>query len=215
MKIPLFPLDVVLFPGAVLPLHIFEERYREMMRECLDRDLAFGVVRARREGMAVIGCSANIVALVNQYSDGRFDLLCQGRERFEIELVDDSRDFLQAEVKLFVDEAAQGESPKTIDSTRAQREQCAAMHFELAQLTSSAADEDEAVSFPRLDLDDAISFQLAEAIPCDLGFKQELLSLRSDAQRCRRLIEFYRTVLPKLRQSSPGGKPTSGNGMVM
>lgn len=215
MKIPLFPLDVVLFPGAALPLHIFEERYREMMRECLDREQTFGVVRARREGMAVIGCSAQIVAVLNQYPDGRFDILCQGRDRFEIELLDDSRSFLQAEVKLLVDNSATGHPGRSIDSTRAEREQCAALHFELSQLTNAAGDEDETVIFPHLDLDDAISFQLADAIPSDLEFKQELLSLRSDAQRCKRLTEFYGTVLPKLRRGSLASKHVAGNGLVM
>ena len=60
MKIPLFPLDVVLFPGAPLPLHIFEERYKEMIALCLQEHSSFGVVRAQSDGLAIIGCTARI-----------------------------------------------------------------------------------------------------------------------------------------------------------
>ena len=202
MKIPLFPLDLVLFPGAPLPLHIFEDRYREMVRECLERQSGFGVVRARREGLAVIGCTAVIVAVLNRYEDGRLDILCEGRDRFEIEMLDDTRSYLQAEVDLLHDN---GE-----ESTRSQREQCVAMHFELLHLS-----DEEAQQFPQLDLDSSVSFQLAASIPSDLGFKQELLGIRSDAQRSQRLIEFYQAVLPKLRRGAMAVKGSATNGHVM
>jgi Lon protease-like protein len=81
MKIPLFPLEVVLFPGAALPLHIFESRYKEMIGECLAGKSAFGVVRAQREGLAVIGCTAEIIRILEKYPDGRLDILCQGSQR--------------------------------------------------------------------------------------------------------------------------------------
>ena len=61
MKIPLFPLDLVLFPGVPLPLHIFEPRYREMIAECIADNAPFGVVRAQRDGLAVVGCTAQVV----------------------------------------------------------------------------------------------------------------------------------------------------------
>ncbi|MHB1698661.1 MAG: LON peptidase substrate-binding domain-containing protein [Acidobacteriaceae bacterium] len=223
MKIPLFPLDLVLFPGAALPLHIFEDRYRQMVRECVDGNLAFGVVRARREGMAVIGCMAHIVAVTQEYSDGRFDILCQGTERFEIEMLDDTRDFLQAEVALFHDRAPEMGMDRdkgrgrdgALDSTRLQREQCAAMHFELTHLAAEETEGAEPAVFPWLDLNASISFQLAAAIPADLGFKQELLGLRSDAQRCERLIEFYSAVLPKLRRGALAVRSAARTGMVM
>ena len=104
MKVPLFPLDVVLFPGTPLPLHIFEERYKEMVRECRTEQTSFGVVRAQREGLAVIGCMAKIVRILHEYEDGRLDILCEGGERFEIELLDNSLDFLQTEVDFFTDD---------------------------------------------------------------------------------------------------------------
>ncbi len=201
MKIPLFPLDVVLFPETALPLHIFEERYKEMIGECLAQESAFGVVRAQREGLAVIGCTARIVRILERYSDGRLDILCQGRDRFEIENLDNSRSFLQAEVDFFGDDG--------IAAGRTQREQCAALYFEAMELLGG---EQASVS---LDLDQPVSFQLAAAVPSDLGFKQELLGLRSDSERTEHLLAFYSTMLPKLRRGVQASKVASGNGHVM
>ena len=68
----------MLFPGASLPLHIFEERYKEMIGVCLAEKSGFGVVCAQREGLAVIGCTREIVRVLERYADGRLDILCQG-----------------------------------------------------------------------------------------------------------------------------------------
>ena len=73
--LPLFPLDVVLFPGAVLPLHIFEPRYQEMIAECLAEQKVFGVVRSKEEGIAEIGCTAKVVNVTKKYPDGRLDIV--------------------------------------------------------------------------------------------------------------------------------------------
>ena len=174
MKLPLFPLDVVLFPGVLLPLHIFEDRYKEMIGECEVGSAPFGVVRAQREGLSVVGCTAIIVRTLERYSDGRLDILCEGGERFEIETLDNSRSFLQAEVDLLPD------FPDT--ATRHQREECIGLHYETLDLTGAD------VRKPVVDLEAPISFQLAASIPAELDFKQELLSLRSDAQRTIRLL---------------------------
>lgn len=188
MRIALFPLETVLFPGMALPLHIFEERYREMIGECLAGDKAFGVVRADREKLALIGCTAKVVRVLERYADGRMDILCEGERRFEIEALDESRRFLQGDVDLFDDE---GEN-----STRSQREECAALHFATLHL---AGIETPAI---HLDLNAPVAFQLADALPSDLGFKQQLLGSRSDADRTTRLRDFYNDLLPKLRNSA-------------
>ena len=194
MKIPLFPLDTVLFPGSALPLHIFEQRYREMIGECVAAQAPFGVVRAEGDEMALIGCTARVVRVVENYPDGRMDILCQGLQRFEIEALDSSRDFLQAEVEYFDDDGAR--------STRPQREECAALHFATLHLAGIAP---PAI---HLDLNRPVAFQLADALPSDLGFKQQLLGSRSDADRTTRLRDFYNEMLPKLR--SVAGEPPAG-----
>lgn len=202
MKIALFPLDVVLFPKVPLPLHIFEERYREMIGECLDGTLQFGVVRAQREGLAIVGCTAVITRVLRRYPDGEIDILCEGRERFEIEQLDNSRSFLQAEVDRFEDDFEEEQSPVT----REERAECVAQHLEVLALAGIGR---ESYSF---DLDHPLSFQLAWELPADLGFKQRLLVSRSDRERTRLLLEFYEEILPKLRMGARSQPAFSSNG---
>src|SRR5579864_4357368 len=88
-RIPLFPLNVVLLPGAALPLHIFEPRYRGMVKDCLEEKTRFGVLLALDNGVARVGCTAEIIKVVQRYNDGRMDILTVGREPFRVvELLD-------------------------------------------------------------------------------------------------------------------------------
>ncbi len=100
--LPLFPLDLVLLPGVPLPLHIFEPRYKEMISECLEQKRPFGVVRAKEEeGVAEIGCTAEIITVTKEYPDGKMDIVTQGRERFEVMEINQERSFLQSGGSLF------------------------------------------------------------------------------------------------------------------
>jgi Lon protease-like protein len=201
MRIPLFPLDVVLFPGEPLPLHIFEERYKEMIGLCIEKQSAFGVVRAQRDGLAVIGCTARILRVLHRYDDGRLDILCRGEQRFEIEMLENSRAYLEAKVDFFDDE----EEP----AARSLKEECIALHFETLELAGLETSE-----MPT-SLDGPISFMLASTLPADLGFKQQLLNSRSDAKRTEYLLDFYQAILPKLRTGAAGNSAAAHNGHVM
>jgi Lon protease-like protein len=201
MKIPLFPLDVVLFPGAPLPLHIFEPRYKEMIARCLESQTPFGVVRAARDGLAVIGCTATVLRVLYQYPDGRSDILTQGLDRFEIEQLDDSRSYLQAEVDPLPDIGP--------PAARPEREQAVALHFEALALLGTI-DPDFS-----LDLDRPVSWLLASTMPADLAFQQQLLALRSDAERTHRLIDYYQAAIPKLRRGLQATIAAATNGHVM
>ena len=191
MKIPLFPLELVLFPGVALPLHIFEPRYRRMIAECIAASAPFGVVRAERDGLAVIGCTAQVVRVLHSYPDGRSDILTQGVDRFEIEQLldrgEDSGNFLQAEVDLL---------PDVAPATRAAREECVAFHFEALHLMGSSH------ASMHLNLDAPVAYLLAAVMPADLNFQQALLAMRSDAERTETLSSYYRAILPKLRSAA-------------
>jgi Lon protease-like protein len=201
MKIPLFPLEVVLFPEAALPLHIFEDRYKEMINVCLTEKVGFGVVCAQREGLAVVGCTAEIIRVLERYPDGRMDILCQGSKRFEIENLDNTLSFLQAEVDFFGDEG--------LPATRAMREECTALHFEVLELMGGDK------SHRAFDLNEPIAFRVAWASPTDLSFRIELLAIRSDSERTERLIAFYNAMLPKLRRGVQASTAVARNGHVM
>ena len=197
--IPLFPLDVVLFPGTPLPLHIFEPRYKEMIGECLAQNRTFGVVRAVEQGLADVGCTAEIVTVVKEYPDGRLDLVTEGRKRFELVRVNQERSFLQAEILLIGDEPG-APSPQ-------QTERAVELHSQV--LAIAGAKQDLSAADPSL-----LSFYLAGSLPLDLDFKQKLLALRSEPERLTLLTSYFETILPNLQRAATARKRAGGNGHV-
>jgi Lon protease-like protein len=197
--IPLFPLDVVLFPGAPLPLHIFEPRYKEMMGECLAQHRTFGIVRAVERGVAEVGCSAEIVSVVKEYSDGRLDLVTEGRQRFEILGINQDRTFLQAEI-LYIDDEPGLPSKENLD-------RAIQLHSELLALAGARQDLAAADS-------SQLSFSLATSLPLDLDFQQKLLSLRSEAERISSLISYLENLVPNLHRAARAREKAGGNGHV-
>ncbi len=135
LLLPLFPLDLVLLPGVPLPLHVFEPRYKEMIAECLDEKKPFGVVRASSNGVAEIGCTAEIVEVTKRYDDGRMDILTRGVERFEVLQVHEERTFLEAEFTVIEDE------PGTPTSDLVQK--AVHLHGEIVKLAGADAEGPE------------------------------------------------------------------------
>jgi Lon protease-like protein len=185
--LPIFPLDLVLLPGVPLPLHIFEPRYKEMIAECLEQKKPFGVVRASSDGVAEIGCTAEIVSVTKKYDDGRMDILTRGVERFEVIELNQDRSFLQASISLVEDER---HKPATDMVTQAVR-----LYGEIAKLagTESSGPDEQA---------DNLSFLLAGSLPLDLDFKQSLLSTRSEAKRLEAVVAYLEAILPGVRRAA-------------
>lgn len=197
--LPIFPLDLVLLPGTPLPLHIFEPRYKEMIGECLQNDEPFGIVRAMTEGIAEIGCTAEIITVTNQYPDGRLDIIVEGRKRFEVLEVNEERSFLRAEILLVPDDAAQAADEDRVRAIQ--------LHLEVLSLAGavqdlSAADQNQ------------LSFYLAGSLPIDLDFKQKLLAIRSEGERIRIVSEYLENILPKLKRVAFTRQKAGGNGHV-
>jgi uncharacterized protein len=192
--LPIFPLDLVLLPGVPLPLHIFEPRYKEMIAECLEQKKPFGIVRASEEGVAGIGCTAEIVSVTKKYDDGRMDILTRGIKRFEVVEVNEDRSFLQAEVLAVEDEPGKPTSELI--------EQAVRLHAEIAKLAGaepSAANTDRATAGEAAE---NLSFLLAGSLPLDLDFKQSLLATLSEEKRLEAVVEYLRAVLPGLRRAA-------------
>jgi Lon protease-like protein len=195
----LFPLEVVLLPGTPLPLHIFEPRYKEMIGECIANSAPFGVVRALEEGIAEVGCTAEIVTVTKEYPDGRMDLVAEGRNRFEVLELNRERSFLRAEILLIPDEpgsAAQGERVRAIQ-----------LHLEILSLAGAVQDLSAAGQ-------NMLSFYLAGSLPLDLDFKQKLLAMRSENERIGAVTSYLENILPKLRRVSQAREKAGGNGHV-
>lgn len=194
LLLPLFPLQVVLFPGAALPLHIFEERYKEMIGEAIKDRSEFGVLLATGQGLASVGCTAAVERVMREYPDGRLDIMTRGRRRFELLLVNEERSFLRGSVEFLEDQQSQPESEH--------REKAIAAYNQSRKLASeeplSAADAENP----------ALSFLLAEPL-ADLGMRQTILGGHSEAERLKQLAEYFPTYLArelnlrKIKSSAP------------
>ena len=176
--LPLFPLSLVLLPSTPLPLHIFEERYKEMMGDIIPGRREFGVVLAREGGVANIGCTATVEQVLRRYPDGQLDVATMGRRRFQILSLDDERSYLRASVEFFNDDDAEA-APVRL------RGQAVAAYNKLRE----ALQEQTSIE-PRLD-DPQLSFQLAQFVE-DLDHRQTMLGMKSETER----LQFFVRSLP-------------------
>src|ERR1700689_615560 len=197
--LPLFPLQVVLFPRTALPLHIFEERYKQMIADVQRGHTEFGVVLAGEKGIVNTGCTATVEKVLKKYPDGRMDLISLGRRRFEIILLNDEKPYLRGAVEYFDDESSDPIQPEV-------RKRVVDSYNDLRALEASDAIHEPELSDPQL------SFQLAQVVP-DLDFRQVLLSTRSEADRMRRLAEFFPSYHFRQRQiqHARAVAPTNGH----
>jgi Lon protease-like protein len=194
--LPLFPLEIVLFPGVPLPLHIFEPRYKEMIGECLEQKRPFGMVRVKENSLASVGCSATILNVIKKYEDGRLDIAAEGEQRFEIAQLNQERSFLQGEVTYFDDE------PSTV--AKGQNEAVIQLHEQLFAILGQNVEIERGAA--------SLSFHLANELPVDLDFKQTLLEMKSEAERIETLAEYYRATIPRIEKMLQARKRASGNG---
>ncbi|HVB35924.1 MAG TPA: LON peptidase substrate-binding domain-containing protein [Candidatus Acidoferrales bacterium] len=197
-RIPLFPLDVVLFPGAALPLHIFEPRYKQMIRRCLNMKLEFGVILAHKQGIATIGCTAAIVTLVKQHPDGKMDILARGGTPFQVKEIFDDKPYYEAAIECF-DEAADA-YPAASNELMEVYEQCHWLLFNHAP--------DMQPSKSKL----SPAYAMAGSLPLELDQKQTLLEMRSEADRQAHLLEQLKEWLPRLVYLNEKRQRARGNG---
>ncbi len=198
--IPLFPLRLVVFPRTSLPLHIFEDRYKEVVGNAIRDNSEFGIVLAKEEGIVNAGCTVLVDRVLEMYPDGRMDIMTRGRQRFEIVRLNEEKDYLQAEVAYFDDEDLDP-VPEEL------RKQAVSKYRALTKLDGSRGHADP-------DLEDLqLSFQLAQAIP-DLDFLSGLLRQRSEATRLETFNQYLTEYLPRQKaiERMKTLAPTNGHG---
>jgi Lon protease-like protein len=184
LRLPIFPLSVVLFPGTPLPLHIFEPRYRRMLADCLAGDRRFGITPVEAEDRmprpGTVGCIAEI--RVNQeLPDGRSNIIVYGGDRFVLKVpVADNTPYYVAMVQTFEEEP--GSEPQDGSDARL-RELFLGYYALLRQLNDVEPDDPELPADPL-----GLSFHVAAAIEADPGVKQRLLVERSTARRLQALL---------------------------
>lgn len=202
LLLPLFPLEAVLFPGQPLPLHIFEDRYKEMIGECLEKRCEFGVVLIKENAILNVGCTAAITAVTRRYKDGRMDIETEGRRRFEVLFLDQEKSYLRAATQFFEDEDSQA-APEL-------RQRVLELHSDVLELLFSDPEDRKR---HRVKEDAAhLSFKLAGPLPVGLEFKQLLLAVRSESERLERMAEYLKHLAPRLRLASRVRSKAGGNG---
>ncbi|MEO7653770.1 MAG: LON peptidase substrate-binding domain-containing protein [Bryobacteraceae bacterium] len=198
--LPLFPLRVLVFPRTRLPLHIFEERYKEMVGEAIRDRTEFGIVLAADQGILNTGCTVMVDEVLDKYPDGRMDIVTNGVRRFEVTALNQEKSYLRGEVSFFDDDEP-GPAPFEI------REKALEIYQRWLQLDASQAAVEVLLTDPQL------SFQLAQRIP-DLDFLQSLLRDRSEASRLLKVAEFLNSYIPKQQLTAAIKKvaPLNGHG---
>ena len=181
--VPLFPLPLVLLPAMPLPLHIFEDRYKQMMGDIIAASETgigkseFGVVLAKDEGIINIGCTANVQKVMRRYEDGRLDLLALGQRRFRILGINEEKSYLQAEVEFFEDVDLTEVSPDL-------KQRASTAYRKLLALEGVGQEKDSGSS-------SRLSFQIAYLLD-DVEKRQTVLALRSEVER----LEFLVRAVP-------------------
>ena len=184
-RIPLFPLDLVLMPGAELPLHIFEPRYKVMIARCLEEKLEFGLILAANQSVATMGCTAEIVQKIREYPDGRMDILTAGRAVFHlIELIEDN-EYYEATVEYAVDDTFARDSEQEVQLVQL-FDRCHAQMF--GRPSANPGDLEP----------EGLAYRLAAMLPVELEKRQALLETRSERDRRELLLRWMERFLPKL-----------------
>jgi Lon protease-like protein len=177
--LPLFPLQLVVFPGSATPLHIFEERYREMVGEAETAGTEFGIVLVKDGGIVNSGCTVIVEAVLKRYDDGRFDVMTRGQRRFLIQAIDQEKDYLRGDVEYFNDESDEAAPPEL------RRKAMAAF----LQMRDALATQDTVVEGAPDDASPLLSFELADSID-DLDFRNMIQRSRSETERLRIFTDF-------------------------
>jgi Lon protease-like protein len=198
-RIPLFPLNVVLLPGADLPLHIFEPRYRQMVKTCLKEKSPFGMLLSLPNGVARVGCTAEILDVVKRYGDGRMDILTVGRAPFRVLELSTENPLLEGQVDYLEDREAPA-------NPRVQRE---LVELYEACHTLIYDDYPKNLEGPAPEL---LSYLVAATLPIELLWKQQILELRSEPDRQERLVAYLREWAPHLQKSEAMRQRAGGNG---
>ncbi|HTQ60521.1 MAG TPA: LON peptidase substrate-binding domain-containing protein [Candidatus Solibacter sp.] len=198
-RIPLFPLNVVLLPGADLPLHIFEPRYLEMVERCLTDKSEFGVLLALANGVVHVGCTAEILEVVQRNGDGTVDILTVGRDRFRVIELFDENPLAEGYVEYLEDRDAPPNAPLRRDLVELY-ETCHTLIFEDYPRRT---EEEQATQ---------LSYLVAGTLPMDLLWKQQILELRSETDRQERLAGYLRAWAPHLQKKGIMRQRAGGNG---
>jgi len=196
---PLFPLGLVALPTELVPLHIFEERYKTMIGRCLDEGSEFGIVWMAEDGLRPIGCACEIAEVVERMEDGRINLIARGTRAFRIEARQEELPYPAGTVE-FLDDR-----PELADAEAAD-----AAHAAYAELVNEATDRDPDME----EIAGMSAYQMAATVEFGLDAKQGLLDLRSESARLRLVARLFRAAIKRLDFVNRAQARARSNGRV-
>jgi Lon protease-like protein len=198
-RFPLFPLGLVLLPQELVPLHIFEDRYKLMIGECLEHDREFGILWLSDEGLRDIGCSARIVRLVDTTEDGRMDILVEGAQPFRLLRRIDDLPYPAGDIELLEDFDP--------DADPALAERARTRYAELVEKATEETPDLDSIS----GLD---AYGMAATVEHPPEAKQALLELRAENDRLRMVEEMFLTAIKRVAYAEETAERAQTNGSV-
>ncbi|MCC7437626.1 MAG: LON peptidase substrate-binding domain-containing protein [Armatimonadetes bacterium] len=191
MLIGLFPLNIVLFPGSLYPLRIFEPRYKLLIREAIDSNGVFGINLVEESKMANVGCLAKVEKVLHVYPDGKMEIVVAGTERFRIDRYHDGdKPYLVAEVNTFEDEINAPPDFELLENT-------IRLYNQLAEVVYGEA---EPLLEPSQWITGGAAFRIAQKSGLDLSLRQNMLEMLSENERLSFLHQYLKELIPKVKE---------------
>jgi Lon protease-like protein len=201
-EIGIFPLGLVLLPGERVPLHIFEDRYKELIGECLEMEREFGIVLVEESGVRAVGTRASVVEVLERFPDGRLDVVIQGGGRFRVDQITEGRSFITAHVE-DVDDEDDGDDP-----TREETARCLAAYRQVVEAADAEPGELDLVA-------ESLAFEIAGRVDFGAELKQDLLETRSERERVVRLTELLEAAADLVKSQRTVRERAQGNGHIV
>jgi Lon protease-like protein len=199
VEFPLFPLQAVALPGELIPLHIFEERYKTMINDCLEDEREFGIVWLSDDGLRQVGCAARIEEILERMDDGRMNILVRGTRPFRV-LERQAHLPYPAGVIEFVEDRDEGLDASVVEGAREA----------YAELVRRATDRDPDAE----ELAEMSAYGMASTVDFGLDAKQGLLDLRSENARLRLVTRLFRAAMKRLDLVDRAQERAQSNGKV-
>ncbi|NDC37317.1 MAG: hypothetical protein EBZ48_04610 [Proteobacteria bacterium] len=204
--LPLFPLPLAIFPGELIPLHIFEERFKDLVRDCIGPELDtengthFGISLTEQRSIRPIGCAVRIERVLKAYPDGKLDIAVVGTTRYEMVSIVQEKSYPEITVRFFFDE------PGITDFHK--REHVIATHIRLIELAKGRPPH---LNYPS---EADLSFILGHEAGLDLPQRQALIEMRSENARLDYLMQYYQSVIPALEERVDVKERIQANGFL-
>jgi Lon protease-like protein len=196
---PLFPLQIVALPSELVPLHIFEERYKDMIARVQESEEEFGIVWIADDGLRPIGCACRVIDVLETFEDGRINLVARGTRPFRIEAQQDTFSYPAGTV-VFLEDHAEQVDPTALDDA----------HEVYARLVEQATEREPDLA----EIAGMSAYQMAATVEFGLDAKQGLLDLRSETARLKLLARLFRAAIKRLEFAERAQERAQSNGKV-